>query len=134
MGHGWPKMELRMSAVPINRTHIDTRPRLKVVQGVMPSVAKQIATASFAFCAIAAVVFSASSLSGHVAVENARREGIRAQQRLTSARAAQSVLVNQLAQASNRDDLVVWAKRNGFVAADMAPKTSRNSGVLVASR
>lgn len=123
-----------MSALPITRPHIDTRPRLKVVNGTRPAVAMQIMNGALGFLAAAVVTFGASSLGGHVMVEKARRDGIHAGQRLRAAKAAQTVLSVQIAEVSSGNELVVWAKRNGFVAPDVAPKPSRKNGVLVASR
>lgn len=123
-----------MSAVPISRPNIDTRPRLRVVQGTRPSVATQFLNGALAFGLVTLFVFGGSSLAGHVMVEKARRDGIRAAQRLQSAKSAQSVLSVQIAKLSDEKDLILWAKRNGFVAPDVALKPSRNSGVLVASR
>ncbi|MBC8066079.1 MAG: hypothetical protein H7Y17_14700 [Chlorobia bacterium] len=123
-----------MSALPITRPHIDTRPRLRVATGTRPSVASQFMNGALGFLAVAVVTFGASSLSGHVMVEKARRDGIHAGQRLKAAKAAQTVLSVKIAEISSSNELVVWAKRNGFVAPDVAPKPSRKNGVIVASR
>lgn len=124
-----------MSAVPISRPHIDTRPSLRVVTGTRPSVASQCVKGLLAFSALAILTFGASSLGGHVMVEKARRDGIRANQRLNAARTAQATLVRQIEALSSEKDLIVWAKRNGFVAPDMAVKSSGDSRVaIVASR
>ncbi len=124
-----------MSAVPISRTQIETRPNLRVVAGSRPSAVAQIVSGSVAFAAIAVVVFGASSLGGHVMVEKARRDGIRANQRLRAAMSAQTTLARQIEALSADKDLIVWAKRNGFVAPEVALKSSGNSRVtIVANR
>jgi hypothetical protein len=127
-----------MSAVPISRPNIDsrvdTRPRLRVVNGTKPSVAKQCMQAVLTFGVVALFVFGASSLAGHVMVEKARRDSIRTNQRLRAALSAQNVLSRQIEALSDTGDMVLWAKRNGMVAPFMTPKTSGKNGALVASR
>lgn len=124
-----------MSAVPISRPQIDTRPNLRVVAGTKPSSATMVMKGMIAFSVITVITFGASSLFGHVMVEKARRDGIRANQRLRVATSAQTTLSRQIEALSAEKDLVVWAKRNGFVAPDMALKSSGNSREkLVASR
>lgn len=122
-----------MSAVPISKPYIETRPQLRVVPGTGPSTATQVLRGLIAYVTIAVFAFGASSLAGHVMVEKARREGIRANQRLISAMAAQSVLTKQIEALSDQKDLELWATRNGFVAPDSQAQTSLKN-VVVASR
>lgn len=121
-----------MSAVPISKPYIETRPQLRVVPGVGPSVATRMVKGLIAFSLIALFAFGASSLAGHVMVEKARREGIQANQRLNSALAAQSMLTKQIESLSDERDLELWATRNGFVAPQGQLKTSLKN--VVASR
>lgn len=118
-----------MSAVPIYRPHIETRPQLKVVSGVRPSLGKRIVAEALGFSVIVLFVFGASSLLGHVKVEEARRDGIRAEQRMKVATNAQSILANQIEALSNTDQLKRWALNNGFVAPDVEAPTSLKNGV-----
>lgn len=120
-----------MSALPISRPQIDTRPNLRVVSGTRPKTAIQVMTGMIAFSAITVLTFGASSLGGHVMVEKARRDGIRANQRLQAALSAQTTLTRQIEALSAEKDLIVWAKRNGFVAPQVAVKTSGKSRVTV---
>ena len=122
-----------MSAVPIYKPQVETRPQLRVVPGTGPTVATQIVRSVLTFTLVALFVFGMSSLAGHVMVEKARREGIRAKQRLGSATTAQSVLAKQIEALSNDSDLEAWALRNGCVAPDGQFKPSLKN-VVVASR
>jgi len=122
-----------MSAVPISKPYIETRPQLRVVPGTGPSVATQVLRGVVAYGVITLAVFGASSLTGHVMVEKARREGIRANQRLVAATAAQVVLTKQIEALSDEKDLEQWATRNGFVAPTSGTQTS-SKNVVVALR
>jgi hypothetical protein len=86
------------------------------------------------FSVIALFVFGASSLSGHVLVETARRQEIQANQRLRAANAAQTALSREIEILSEGRTLEAWALRNGFDASEDFPETSRRIDAIVARR
>lgn len=122
-----------MSAIPIAKPNIHVRPRARVT-GVRGNTGALVMQGALTFGVIAVLVFGASSLFGHVMVEKARREGIAANRRLKAAVAAQSALARQIEALSDEASLKLWAKRNGMVAPDLAPKSSGSSRVIVARR
>lgn len=124
-----------MSAVPISKPYIESQPRpqLRVEVGTGPSLARQIVGSLIAFSLVMLLTVGVSSLAGQVMVEQARRDGIRANQRLHSAISAQATLAKQIEVLSNSRDLEQWALRNGFVAPESQVGTSLKN-VVVASR
>jgi len=121
-----------MSALPIAKPRIQAQPRLRVVEGTLPSVGTMCLQGAVAFVIVTTFVFGASSLFGHVMVEKARREGISAGRRLQTALQGQSNLAAELESLSDMARLELWAKQNGFVAPDVLPKPSGSNRVLVA--
>jgi hypothetical protein len=121
-----------MSAIPIGRPNIDLRTRTK--RKSKSQAASHFIGWAMVFGVVAIFVFGSSSLAGQVMVEKARRDGIRANQRLRAAMSAQTTLSRQIEVLSNDRDLVLWAKRNGFVAPELVPQSSGKSRVIVARR
>lgn len=122
-----------MSAVPISRPHIGIAPRKRARSRTYIST-RELCVWAALFGVIASVVFGASSLSGHVLVESARRQSIQANQRLRVAVAAQNDLSREIEYLSDNQALVAWAVRNGFDAPDLLPQTSGRGDAVVARR
>jgi hypothetical protein len=81
------------------------------------------------FIAVVLLTFFASSLAGHVAVEKARREGLRALERAKEARKAEVVLRNRVDLLTGIRSVETWSAANGFAPAVAAQQTK----TLVAS-
>jgi hypothetical protein len=109
-----------MSAVPVQKPIIVTRPKpqLRVEQGVRPSTLSRVASRAVVFGVLTVGVFFASSLAGQVMVEKARRDGIRASQRLKSASKEQAILRDRVLSMTRASSVSAWAQENGFVSLD----------------
>jgi cell division protein FtsB len=122
-----------MSAIPITRPQINVQTKRRSKHRTYVTTRECILW-GIVFFVVATFVFGASSLTGHVLVESARRQTIQANQRLRTAVAAQSTLSREIEALSDERELVAWATRNGFVAPDQFPGTSRRPDAIVASR
>jgi hypothetical protein len=70
------------------------------------------------FAIIAGITFMASSLGGHVMVEKARREGLRAAERAREARKVEAVLRQKIDYMSSLSTVEAWATSHSFIAPD----------------
>ena len=122
-----------MSAIPISRPQINVAPKRRARRRTYVSTKEGIFW-GVVFCVVALFVFGASSLTGHVMVESARRQSIQANQRLRAAVSAQATLARDIEALSNEREMEAWAVRNGFVAPDPFSGTSRRQNAIVARR
>ena len=122
-----------MSAIPVARPQIVTRPNLRVVRGTRTNSATSVMQGVLAFAVLTSLIFASSSLAGHVMVEKVRRDGIRANLRLQSAVSAKSVLVRQIEALKDTGALERWAIQSGMIAPEVQTQPSVKSSV-VASR
>lgn len=104
-----------MSAVRVQRVVVQSQPGLRVVSRTRSNVLELIAFRTLAFSFIAAVVFFASSLSGQVMVEKARRDGLRAVARTRAVRIAAVSAREEVASLLDSRQVDRWAAENGFV-------------------
>lgn len=107
-----------MSAVPVQKPIIVTRPKpqLRVEQGVRPRTRTNVLAKVVVFGVLTASVFFASSLAGQVMVEKARRDGIRATERLKSAAKEEAILRDRVLSMTRESAIATWAQENGFTA------------------
>lgn len=115
-----------MSAVPVQKPIVVTRPKpqLRVEQGVRPSAISRIATKSVVFGVMTLSIFFASSLAGQVMVEKARRDGIRAAERLKAATKEEAILRDRVLSMTRSSSVSAWAQENGFVSLDTVAEES----------
>ncbi|HWA84297.1 MAG TPA: hypothetical protein VG820_12710, partial [Fimbriimonadaceae bacterium] len=94
------------------------KPQLRVEQGTAPSVASRVLTKSATLVAVTLAVFFASSLSGQVMVEKARRDGLRAVGRAKDAAKEVALLRQSVQDMTQPSRIDAWAEENGFVSPD----------------
>ena len=104
-----------MSAVPVARTYVESRPHLRVVTRPQVSIVAVFGKSVATFMAFAAIAFLASSLWGNVMVESARRDALRASERMRAAKAAEAALQQQVEALTRTETVVAWGKANGFL-------------------
>jgi hypothetical protein len=109
-----------MSAVPVQKPIVVTRPKpqLRVEQGIRPSTLSRVVARSVVFGVLTLGIFFASSLAGQVMVEKARRDGIRAAERLKTAGKEQAILRDRVLSMTRSSTVSAWAQENGFVSLD----------------
>jgi hypothetical protein len=120
-----------MSAVPATRPIVQTRPSLRVVTRSRADVMRAILTRCAVFGFVALATSAGTSLSGHVMVEKARRDGIRAAERAREARSAEAVLRQKVNNLTSLFSVQEWALTHGFQAPDALNQPSRKNLVAV---
>ena len=90
-------------------------PRRRARSRVRPSVLVEKATL---FLAVTVITCAASSLSGQIMVEKARREGLRAQERASVAQRSEAALRIQVNKLASAPAIEIWAQEHGFVTVD----------------
>ena len=120
-----------MSAVPVSRPVVNTRPRVRVTSRSRANVAQLVIARCVMFAVVALTTSAASSLAGSVMVEKARREGIRAVDRARDARAAEAILRTKVNELTSVASIQEWALSHGFQAPD-AGSAASSRGSLVA--
>jgi hypothetical protein len=110
-----------MSAVPVQKPIIVTRPKpqLRVEQGVRPRAASSVLAKTVVFGVLTLGVFFSSSLAGQVMVEKARRDGIRATERLKAAAKEEAILRDRVLSMTRESAITAWAQENGFVSPEL---------------
>lgn len=111
-----------MSAIPVGRAGVLTRPQLRTRAQVKARA--NVAARTFLFMTVAAGSYVAATLSGQVLLEQARRQSLSSQARTTEARQAESVLRHQVDELSSLASIAAWARANGFSAPDAQRTTS----------
>ena len=102
-----------MSASPtFSTTSVSLRPLVRPRR--KPRSAASTLNRFLAFGTIACASYLVSSLAGQVMVEKARREGIRAVGRATSARKVEEELNKRLNQLTSLQSIQGWAKAHQF--------------------
>jgi hypothetical protein len=108
-----------MSAVPVQKPIIVTRPKaqpqLRVEQGTKSSVATVILVKSAIFCGLTLSAFFASSLTGQVMLEKARIEGIHAIERSKAATKEDALLRGRVQALTSSSAIDSWATQNHFI-------------------
>ena len=135
-----------MSAVPATRPQIESLPTIRRQRSrpsVTPTRRRQaqtrvnvlpvVAARSVLFGAIAGAVFFASSLTGNVLMENARREGLAATARAREAKREEAAVRRQLDALTGLGAIETWASAHGFQAPDALVQPSVRGTTLVAS-
>lgn len=122
-----------MSAIPIYREAFltrqgRTRSRRRSALGVA------IATRAAWFGILVAVTYLASSLSGNVMMEKARREGLRAQDRAQAAQKAEFVLRQSIDAMTGLSALHDWALGHGFKAPEQLAQPPKGNAVVAINR
>lgn len=107
-----------MSAVPASRPYAQTRPTLRVITRPRTNYGQLILAKTVLFTVIALGTSAAASLGGHVMVEKARHEGIRAIERARDASTAESAIRQRVTELTSFAALQDWAKAHNFQAPD----------------
>jgi hypothetical protein len=123
-----------MSAVPVPRPTVERRPQLRVVSYRRPSFWQVAAarTALFAFVALGA--FLCSSLAGHVMMEKARRDGLRAVDRSREAKKAESLLLQRVESLTSFAAIQEWALAHDFRPPEEAAPTVEERTLVASNR
>lgn len=121
---------LRMSAVPVQKPIIVSRPRpnLRVEQGGRVSVATKVGARMMQFGMATLVFFMCSSMAGQVMVEKARREGLSAASRAKEATKAEALLRTQIQDMSSTSAIDQWALAHGFQASEVLANQLKEKG------
>jgi hypothetical protein len=123
-----------MSAIPVYReqylTRSKHRPRGRTKSGVGAAV---MARATWFFI-ILGVTFLASSLSGNVMMEKARREGLRAQDRAQAAKKAEAGLRQSIDAMTGMTAVGDWALAHGFRAPEQLVQPPKGDGLVAINR
>jgi hypothetical protein len=88
------------------------------------NVMSEVLSRSMVFAFFASAAFLGTTLGGHVMVEKARREGIRAVERSFAASRDATSLRQRVEVLTSEKSIEDWARLNGFVASDLAAKPS----------
>ncbi len=123
-----PELRTRPNPVPVRPV-----PRTRTQARTRPSVVPKMLARTLGLSVVALAAFSVSSLSGHVMVEKARGEGIRAAERARVARNAESGIRQRVDALTTEPSIEKWALANGFRAPDDVEKPGNGKDSRVAS-
>jgi hypothetical protein len=121
---------LRMSAVTVSRPVVQSRPNLRVTTRSRSKVIGAVVARCAVFAVVALATSAASSLTGNVMVEKARRDGIHAAERSRDARAAEAVLRRKVNELTSIASIQEWAIAHGFEAPDVLSPTSTRKNLV----
>ncbi|MBI5707786.1 MAG: hypothetical protein HZC36_12450 [Armatimonadetes bacterium] len=107
-----------MSAIPVGRTEVLARPRIRARAATRTN--SLLAVRTSVFFTVVALTYVVGSLSGQVLLEKARRESLQSLARAQEARQAEAVLQHQVDGLLSLDSIAGWARANGFIAPDAA--------------
>jgi hypothetical protein len=127
-----------MSTVAVNRKAIGTvetgvrtrrRSRAKARMGTM------ILTRTVVFLGITVGAYFGSSISGHIMIDQARRDGNTAHGRFNTAQRALSGLERRVRELKSSNAVETWALANGYEQKELIPGLEApREGTIVAQR
>lgn len=110
-------------------------PKARSARKARASIAQRVFPALFALALVTGATYLAVSLAGHVMVEKARRDGIRATERAREARRVEAALRQRILVTTSYASVAQWASSNGFVASSaVADPSLEREPTRVASR
>ena len=123
-----------MSAIPVYRESFLTQPRVRRRSRARSKTGAAALVRATWFVIIVGTTYLASSLSGNVMMEKARREGLRAQDRARTARKAEVVLRQEIDGMTGMTALADWALSHGFRAPEQLAQPPKENGVVAINR
>ncbi len=100
------------------------------MRGQRRSVKSVLAGYTTLFCVVAGLTYLASSLTGQVMVEQARRTGMRSIERAQQAERATRTLQAQVDALVSLSSVQTWAKENAYTASEWIPEPSKRADLV----
>jgi len=123
-----------MSAIPVYRDTYVGRAGVQRRSRRFADAANAVAFRIALFGLIVAAVYVAGGLAGNVMMENARREGLRAQERARAAHASEVALRESIDSLTSLSALNDWACAHGFRAPEQLARPAGGVTVVATSQ
>ncbi len=121
-----PLTRTRPSAIPEVRSNSRVIERKRALSNVIGAVVVK----TMLFCTVASFAYGAMSLAGHVKVEGARRETLRAKERVADAKKSETLLRERLDKLTAAASIEEWANAHGFTAPDGLTQPAKREGLV----
>ena len=128
-----------MSTVAVNRKSIGeveagVRSKRRSKSRARARAGAMVINRSIAFLGVAVVSYMATNITGHVMIDQARRDAGDAKHRLNNASRAVAGLERRVRDLRSSGSVELWASANGYLQAEIVPQLDDQEKTLVAQR
>ncbi len=129
-----------MSTVAVNRRKVGevetgVRSRSRARARARAKAVGRVLNRSIAFLSVVVVSYLATNLTGHILIDQARRDASTARYRLNTASRAVAGLERRVQELKSASAIETWAMANGYEQAELIPGIEvPEGGTLVAQR